>query len=703
MMTLASRRSTRLLASFATLAAVSPAVAHAAPRAVPAAPPRAVTVTKGADGPAVSPDGKRIAVSILGRIFLLPIAGGEAQQLSDGIGWDTRPAWSPDGQFIAYAHQLASGTDIVVRNLADGTSRFVYHTPVSVGQIAFAPAGDELFFVLHRNQYDAHLWRLPLSGEQPMQLTHAENWHEWSFALSPDGTRMFLESGRYGGADLYLMSLPGRAVERLTRTPDNEFAVAWARDGRRVWFRQADGVDHLMVQPADGGAPREVWSSPYDEKTIALTPDGTAVIVCGGRRLVRVDLASGKATPIPFTARFTLPDRAPGDLVVTNARVFTGTGDGYIPNATVVVRDGRITEVSPGASAARLPAGVRVLDARGKTLVPGLMDNHWHYWNAFTGGRLLARGVTSIRDPGVAVSTSMNFRDAISLGLLAGPDIYTAGPLIDGPGGYHPMVDIELSRPEAAAPLVRALKAQGVDLLKVYFMLDPAVLAAVVKAAHTEGLPVTGHIGVHTSWGEAMDAGIDGFSHVRVWKDFLPPELQPQGEHESLDARTATIARMQSDWSRIDPDGERATALIQRMVESGVAFDPTLTVQRIGERDRGRYGLETYQVARDTYDKMGRFVRRAQEAGVPILAGTDDGDLFAELEAYAAVGIPNAEILRAATVNGARWLHKAGDFGTIQPGRRADFLLVDGDPLRDIRDLRKIVVVVKDGRIVVRR
>jgi hypothetical protein len=249
---------------------------------------------------------------------------------------------------------------------------------------------------------------------------------------------------------------------------------------------------------------------------------------------------------------------------------------------------------------------------------------------------------------------------------------------------------------------VQALKAQGVDLLKLYFLLDPDVARAILAEAERQGLPVTGHIGVRTSLRDAIDAGIEGFSHIRVWRDFLPLDAQPQGENETLDREKAPLARMQADWSAIDPEGAEMGELLRLMAARGVALDPTLTVQRVGERDRTRFSMEEFATASESYRRMSRFVHRAHESGVMLLAGTDGGSLNDEMEAYVAAGVPTVEVLRSATVNGARWLGREADFGTIQPGRRADFVLVDGDPLRDIRDARKISAVIKEGRIVVR-
>lgn len=697
-------RRTTLLAAAALLAGSASASSASAQQAISAqmAPGgmRTEVIERGAMDPALSPDGRWIAMSVLGKLFLLPVEGGDAMQLTTGAGWDAQPAWSPDGQFIAFAHQMPSSTAIMEMNLATRTARQVRTVEGGIGRIEYHPGGTDLFYVLTRGQYDAHLWRAPRAGGEPRQLTHTQNWHEWSFALGPRADSVFLESGRYGGSDLYVMALDSLRPVRLTATPElNEFAVAWSRDGRtRMWVVGQNGVDTVMAQTGTA-APRAVHASPYGQKQLTMDGDGRFAVLADGRLLYRIDLAGGTAAPIPFRAPLSLPARAEGDLAITNARVWTGAdGDRVMENATVEVRGGRIVRVHRGAPEAGLP----VLDAAGKTLIPGLVDNHAHYWFPFQGEWLVSRGVTSVRDPGAAISTSMNFKDANRLGVVLGPTIYSAGPLIDAPGGYHPMVDVAIQDPAAAAALVQALKAQGVDLLKLYFLLDPDVARAILAEAERQGLPVTGHIGVRTSLREAVEAGIEGFSHIRVWRDFLPLNMQPQGENETLDREKAPLARMQADWSRIDPESAAVGDLLRLMASRGVALDPTLTVQRVGDRDRARFSLEDFATASESYRRMSRFVRRAHESGVMLLAGTDGGSLNDEMEAYAAAGIPNLDILRSATVNGARWLGREAEFGTIQPGLRADFVLVDGDPLRDIRDARKVSAVIKEGRIVVR-
>lgn len=183
-----------------------------------------------------------------------------------------------------------------------------------------------------------------------------------------------------------------------------------------------------------------------------------------------------------------------------------------------------------------------------------------------------------------------------------------------------------------------------------------------------------------------------------------------QGGSDCASTLMVDCAQPSTDASELGLDEPHHSRWISRLRRwrgtlphrTSVPLDPTLIVQRVGERDRTRFSLGDFATASESFRRMSRFVRRAHESGVTLLAGTDGGSLFDEMEAYAAAGIPNVDVLRAATVNGAVWLGKGDEFGTIQPGRRADFVLVDGDPLRDIRDARKISAVIKEGRIVVR-
>lgn len=661
---------------------------------------RELSLDHGAQDPRVSPDGLQVAVSILGKLWLVPARGGDARQITQGIAWDTQPAWSPDGRFLAYSHHLRGSTDLAVLNLATGNTAMLTQADGRIGHIEYAPDASALFFVLRGREGDAHIRKIGPAGGKVEPITETQGWHEWSFAISPDGKELLTTSGRYGGSNLYRIRLEGRQPTRLTHTMANQSQVAWTRDGKQyIYIETLNGEETVFAESTAGGGRHAVYASPYRDTQLAIEPGDETVVLCAARRLVRLSLATGKVTPIPFHARFEIPAQPRADLIITHARVISGTSAPVVENATIEIHDSRFKAIhsEDGFTA---PSGVAVIDAAGRTVLPGLMDNHYHFVDPLLGAVLLSRGITSIRDPGGHLSESMSYKEAIHLGLLNGPDIYAAGPLIDGPGDYHPWVAVEIDDAGHAAALVDSLKEQGVDLLKVYFLLKPDVICAVIAEAHRQGLKVTGHIGVRTSWGEAIDCGIDGLNHVRVWADLLPRAGQPQGDNDSLGAEIHPIARMQADWSKIDPEGSAAGTLIASMAKGEVGFDPTLSVQIVDDDKRKDFSLEDFALARDAYARMGVLVARAERAGVPLLAGTDNGSLFDELEAYENAGIPRPAILHAATSNGARWLGRQAEFGSIEPGRRADLIIVDGDPLKEIKDLRNIRTVVKGGRIV---
>jgi len=445
-----------------------------------------------------------------------------------------------------------------------------------------------------------------------------------------------------------------------------------------VYVARDNGIDRVIVRDVATGTGRTVFESAFDGKQLSLLPDGSAAVMVAARRLHQLDLGTGRLTPIPVRATFRLPERSPGNLLVSNVRLWDGTGAPVRDNSWVLVRDGRIARVGRGPVSPADAAGVATIDGAGRFMLSGLIDNHYHVQGAlFDAPRRLAMGITTVRDPGTELAEALNFRAAMRLGVIDGPDIYTTGPLIEGPCGWHPNVDVLLDRPEAGPGLVRALKAQGVDAIKLLApCLRPEVLPAVVAEARRLGLPVTAHVGNLTVWDEAVRTGVTGINHADIYRsDDLPP----------------------------DPDRPEVDSLLARMAGSGVAMDPTLHVWAVSDARRRELGVEGGERALSRWRMDQRFVKKMVDAGVMLLAGTDNRSLNDELEDYESAGVPREVILQSATVNGSKWLGKEMEFGTIQPRRRAHLLLVDGDPLKEMKDLRQVVLVVKDGRVVFRQ
>lgn len=685
--------------------------------------PRVLTLDRGAQDPAVSNDGNTLAVGLLGQIWLMPIEGGVARQLTSGSGWRSHPAWSPDGRFLAYAYQHRTGTDLIVRSLGDGTERTIHTTKFQIAQIGYHQARREIFFIEERSYLKAYLWSVPTShyyeydyvadptlphgGGVPKQWTFGSSQQaDWSFAFSPDGKRVALEHvGDFAPSkrELIILNLQDNGIQRLQDpAQDGDPSLAWTRDGQSLLYMdREEGVDHVTLRSMTDGATRRVFSSVYDGKQLALHPDGKSAVMVAGRKLFRLHLDTGRRTPIAFTARMQLPARSRTDLRIVNARLFDATGDTVTEHAGVDVEDGRITRVWTGSVPGARKKSMEVIDARGRFLMPGLMDSHYHYWRhrMFRGADLLAMGVTSIREPGTPIADGLNLRDAIDQDVLSGPRIYTLGPIIDGVG-MNPMVDLRLNQPEAAAAVVESLHSLGVDGIKLYATLDPKVSVAVIAAAKKFQLPVTGHI-ARTTWTQAMAAGIDGLTHAaNYYHDFVPAPLRAKWGEEPV---KVSVAASSTPPVRIDPTSIDVRSMLREMAKRGVMLDPTLLAYVREEAELRQGGFDGYLDAVQLSADIKTLALEAYRAGVPRLVGTDDKSMHDELETLERVGVPNAELLRAATVNGARWLGRETEFGTVQAGRRADLLLIDGNPLQQMKDIRNVELVIKDGRVVFAR
>jgi imidazolonepropionase-like amidohydrolase len=444
-------------------------------------------------------------------------------------------------------------------------------------------------------------------------------------------------------------------------------------------------------------------------------------------------------------------------LVVRDVAVVDVERSRLLPHRTVVVETGRITAVG-AAGHAKIPDGAEVVDGRGKFLIPGLVDAHLHL-TILENGTLakdvllpmaLRWGVTGIRDMGGDLAQLRPLRDAIAKGGLALPRIATPGPFLDGEG--DPPITRVVSRPEDAKAAVAEVAAGGADFVKVQAKLSAETWRAVVAAARASGLTVAGHVPEAVSAFEIAGSGQRTIEHV---SPVLPGDagvmMACTSDEDGLrrervlleaylardDAVAADAKAMQRAWQKkiiatFDPG--RCAQLAKRLVSAGVIWVPTqvwserfapLAPERappevdwgaIPEPIRSRWTARRAQVVAAStpedfaartamFEASLRLVRFLHEHGVAIAAGTDGVDTFdlpgdalhREMELLVAAGFTPGEALRAGTLTASR---AAGwqDGGAIAPGKRADLVLLDRDPLEDIRAARAIAGIVLAGR-----
>ncbi len=404
-------------------------------------------------------------------------------------------------------------------------------------------------------------------------------------------------------------------------------------------------------------------------------------------------------------------------MLITGARVFDPR-TGSVAEASVLVEHGYIAAVGAQASMA-LPPEVERIDAKGQFLMPGLWDNHVHL-GPNDGLMHLAAGVTTVRDMAndqEALPTRVARFDS---GEELGPRVLMAG-FMDGRGEFAGPTKVFVDNVAEAQQWVDWYAEHGYVQVKIYSSIKRELVPLITRLAHARGLRVSGHVPAFMSAEQFIAAGADELQHLNfVFLNFLTKEVP-----DTRDMRRFTsIGRFAS---AIDPAGSRERAFIAQMAARQVVVDPTINIfegffeARAGELNPGfaavaeRLPVEVQRSLRlgglrppageeqsyaDAFSSMLRFLGAMYQAGVAIIPGTDGMAGFAlhrELELYAAAGIPAADILRMATLGSAQANRRAHDLGLIAPGWRADLILVDGDPLTNITDIRKVRLVMKGG------
>jgi imidazolonepropionase-like amidohydrolase len=378
-------------------------------------------------------------------------------------------------------------------------------------------------------------------------------------------------------------------------------------------------------------------------------------------------------------------------IAVTGGTILDMTARKPIVNGTVVVVDGRIAAAGPSGRVT-IPAGAVVVNASGKTVMPGLWDMHAHFEQVEWGPIYLAAGVTTIRDVGNEFDFIVAVRDAVAVGKGIGPRMLLAG-IIDGPGPTG-LGAVRAATPDEARQRVDRYHDAGFAQIKVYSSISLDVLRAITAEAHRLGMTVTGHVPEGMNAFTAIDAGLDQINHAQYLTAVA-------------DSGTETlIAALKKHKTVVDPTLALYELLARPLNQPIGTFEPGITkVARELETPLAGFGSppELAGERRRQFESEVAIVGRLHRAGIPIVAGTDQSvpghSLHREIELYVQAGFSPLEALQAATVVPARVMGKESDSGTIQPGKRGDLIILDGNPLDDIHNTRRINRVITDGRV----
>ena len=407
-----------------------------------------------------------------------------------------------------------------------------------------------------------------------------------------------------------------------------------------------------------------------------------------------------------------------GKLIIKNVNIFNSEEGTLMGNKSVIVNGKTIEKIIDAGE--ETDTSTLTIDGTGKTLMPGFFDMHGHL-SRTDGIMNIAAGVTSVRD--MANSFDLpEIRDEFNNNTVIGPRILIMCGFIDQAGPYAGPIGKIIKSLDEGIEAIDFYHERGYQQIKLYSSIDPSWVKPLAKKAHTNGMRLSGHIPAYMIAEDAVKDGYDEIQHINmIALNFLG---------DTIDTRTPNRFSMVGKYAHnIDLNGDAFKNFVSLLKEKDIVIDPTVSIfegmltSKAGEPDpsfdtildrlpiqvkRGFYsgGLpikeNEIQNFKNSYDKLLEMIKALYDAGIRIVPGTDSMvgfGLHEELENYVKAGIPANEVLRIATINSAEVIGVDNELGSIKEGKLADMILIDGNPLEDISNIRRVELTIKDGNI----
>ncbi|MFA6248803.1 MAG: amidohydrolase family protein [Mucilaginibacter sp.] len=402
-----------------------------------------------------------------------------------------------------------------------------------------------------------------------------------------------------------------------------------------------------------------------------------------------------------FTKAAPAPKAANQTIAITGGTIVDVVNGTTTPNGVLLLQNGLIAKI--GKAGTPIPKGAHVITATGKTIMPGLWDMHAHFEQTEWGPAYLAAGVTTVRDCGNELGFIDAIQQAIDSGKCIGPKILMAG-IIDGKGPMALGI-IQADTKEEAIKAVDTYKARGFAQIKIYSSAKPAIVKAICDEAHKQGLTVTGHIPNGMTLKSGVDSGMNMVNHVQYVYSIMKKNKDRSVNFDDS-VSVAAIKFIKDHNTVIDPTVGVYELAYRNVKDDITRLEPAFNTLPLPLQTQFKtYGEDSATVAKiaPMLGSMKMIVKKLYDAGVPIVAGTDMGfpgfSVARELELYVEAGLTPAQALKTGTITPAEVMGLGKQTGSIATGKNADIIIVDGDPLTNISNVRNVKVVIKAGKV----
>jgi Tol biopolymer transport system component/imidazolonepropionase-like amidohydrolase len=670
----------------------------------------------GIASPVVSADGKKIAFAAKGDIYIQEI-NGKLTQLTNDSFVDLEPDWSPDGNTLAYISDRGGIVNVWLHDLKTNQSRLLSKQITEDTSFpSWSPDGKKIAYYTqnYMKKWGFGILHIADVASGEVKVTNKSVWVPSKPSWSPDGKTVVMMAlktystrFREGTNNFMLVSLEKDTAVMISPETGKPLGMrvqngpAWSPDGKTMAYTK-DGTLWTIPVNMNGeisGKAKKLNDELSDY--ISWTGDSKTIVYISTDRLKQIDVVTGDIKDISIDLKW--KTEIPTDEYIIHAgKVFNGKDSTYQKNMDIYIKGHRIRDIKPHQIH---KPGIKIVDASNNVIMPGLFEMHTHQ-SSNTGVKLgkvwLSYGITTVREPGADPYDALERKEAWESGVRPGPRLFFTGGLTDGSRIAYGLENSVTDPKHIKMELERAKKL-GYSLIKTYVRMPDSIQKVLTEGAHKMGIPLSSH------------------------------ELYPATKY-NVDAIEHLSGTSRRGYSLLlDANFRSYQDVVQLIAKSGINITPTACLRtgyfRLAKQydellndERNRKFL-TPEFLKGLYDQTSKFdslrtpkadanykallktLKLISDAGGSITAGTDapfapfGSSLHSELWVYVDAGFSPFKALQSATIQAAKVVGVDKDLGSIEVGKLADMIIVDGDPLKRIQDAMKVRSTIKNGKI----